>query len=171
MQAPSKVKLQPDQTENLPYPVGCEVWYNIRTGGDGIAAKNEKTRQKSEGGGGMTKHGDLMMKKWGSLLGGNASDDVDAKNKVIAGQNSTCYSQLTFCVGVVSAVYLDLMASSIGYEVTPIKHNEKMPPGNSQFVRRMTTFCLKSCSDLCVFIDLNYRRQSFFRASIEIRTW
>jgi len=126
--AARRMKLHPEQCINLPFPVGCQVWCNLRScGGDesgivngGIGA--ERSGMELESKSGMVEHSDVPVKNSGSRLG-------------LGGSASTSYvaETVSFSGGFVSAVYLDLVASTILYEVTPIANSDKFDAKKTSF--------------------------------------
>ena len=103
------MKLNHEQCSQLPFPIGCRVWYNIRTdelpssgGGGAVTNTSTSTAVRSVDHGDGTEH---------------RSAPVDAESSDI-GQTSI-RGPLTFEHGVVSAAYLDVMVSNILYEVKP----------------------------------------------------
>ena len=107
MQAP-RMKLNQEQCSHLPFPIGCRVWYNIRTddfGGSG-AATNASTSTVV----GAVGRGAAATEQ-------GSSAPLSSESAVI-GPNSI-HGPLTFEHGVVSAAYLDVIASNILYEVKP----------------------------------------------------
>jgi hypothetical protein len=100
------MKLNEEQCSNLPFPVGCQVWYNINL--DELRCNDISNANAL--------HAAAMEEKWGGLLG--ASNTAAAK------------AVLTFNSGIVSAAYLDMNVRSIMYEISPLNHDgETSSPG------------------------------------------
>lgn len=118
--AATRMKLHPEQCQNLPFPIGCKVWYDLRSGrGDEGGIVNgsvgaEWSGIELESKSGMAEQSDLPVNKWASHLGlGGGASTNDAAEA------------LSFSDGFVSAVYLDLVASTILYEVTSSANFDK----------------------------------------------
>ncbi|KAL7522506.1 hypothetical protein ACHAWX_007201 [Stephanocyclus meneghinianus] len=118
--AATRMKLHPEQCQNLPFPIGCKVWYDLRSGrGDESGIVNgsvgaEWSGIELESKSGMAEQSDLPVNKWASHLGlGGGASTNDAAEA------------LSFSDGFVSAVYLDLVASTILYEVTSSANFDK----------------------------------------------
>jgi len=99
------MKLNQEQCLNLPFPIGCPVWYDIRVTNDGgrqhhaAAAASERREYDDD----TNRRGSTATKR-GVLF------------------------EFAFKSGIVSAAYLDIAASNILYEITPAngsKMNDK----------------------------------------------
>ncbi|KAL7505756.1 hypothetical protein ACHAXN_006671 [Cyclotella atomus] len=109
MQVPP-MKLNEEQCSNLPFPVGCQVWYNINL--DELRCNDISNANAL--------HAAAMEEKWGGLLG--ASNTTAAK------------AVLTFNSGIVSAAYLDMNVRSIMYEISPLNDDgETSSPEKSMY--------------------------------------
>ena len=105
------MKLNLEQCSNLPFPIGCRVWYDIKLDARNNVAANDIS--------GAVNHGAVMERKWGALLGGIASDE------------KRHHDTFSFRRGFVSAAFLDMMASNILYEITPINDVDDASPGKN----------------------------------------
>ena len=96
------MKLNEEQCLNLPFPIGCLVWYDIRIKNDGekyhAAATISERREQYD-----------TEKRGGSS--GGTDNTATATNRGVF--------EFAFKCGIVSAAYLDIAASNILYEVTP----------------------------------------------------
>jgi hypothetical protein len=112
------MKLNEEQCSNLPFPVGCRVWYNPKL--DELRCNDISNANKDS-----TLHAAAAMEqKWGDGLLGESNTAVAAVKAV-----------LTFKSGIVSAVYLDMAVRAIMYEISPLNDDgeETSFPGASWF--------------------------------------
>ena len=83
------MKLNEEQCSNLPFPVGCRVWYNMKLDVfQGISTKVKEGEKNDQ----------YMEQKWGALLNSSKAEQQHAA----AAAHS--YEALVFDRGVVSAV-------------------------------------------------------------------
>jgi hypothetical protein len=113
MQVPP-MKLDEEQCSNLPFPVGCRVWYNLKL--DELRCNEISNTNKDS-----TLHAATMEQKWDGLLG--------ESNTAVAAVKAV----LTFKSGIVSAIYLDMAVRAIMYEISPLNDDaeETSFPGAS----------------------------------------
>eukprot|EP00804_Cyclotella_cryptica_P016816 CCRYP_001808-RA/>CCRYP_001808-RA protein AED:0.02 eAED:0.02 QI:136/1/1/1/1/1/4/2242/969 len=134
----ARMKLHPEQCQNLPFPVGCHVWYDLRPGrhddggviNGGIGADPSGVDLESTIG--TEEYNDILVKKWGYLLDveGSASTSVAAESK---DTKDPSHQTMSFSSGFVSGAYLDLAASTILYEVTPIANSAMFDDSKKSF--------------------------------------
>ena len=90
------MKLNQEQCLNLPFPIGCPVWYDIRVTNDG------------------GRHHHAAAAAAAAASERREYDDTNRR-----GDSSGELFEFAFKSGIVSAAYLDIAASNILYEITP----------------------------------------------------
>ena len=89
------MKLNQEQCLNLPFPIGCPVWYDIRVTNYGGRQHHAAAR---------------------ATMSERREYDDDTNRR---GDSSGALFEFAFKSGIVSAAYLDIAASNILYEITP----------------------------------------------------